>query len=78
MAVLTIEKKQGKKWFVIFQQKDDSAYIYGRLAADLIAKKLNNCLYIKRIVRHQLYNGTSNIVVTYDNDTRATYTIEDR
>ena len=77
MSVLTIEKKQGKKWIVTYQAEDNSAYLYRRLSHDLIAKKINNCGYIKSIRRHPLYNGFTNIIVTYDNDVRATYTIED-
>lgn len=77
MAVLTIEKKQGKKWIVTYQAKDNSAYFYRRLSNDLIAKKINECRYIRSIRREPLYNGITNIIVTYDNDVRATYTIED-
>ena len=77
MAVLTIEKKQGKKYVVTYQAEDNSAYLHRRLSKDLIAKKVNNCRYIKSIRRKPLYNGFSNIVVTYSNDVRATYTIED-
>lgn len=78
MAVLTIEKKQGRKWVVTYQKQDDSAYLYRRLSHDLIAKKINQCRYIKRITRYSLYNGYSNIIVLYDNGVRATYTIEDK
>lgn len=77
MAVLTIEKKQGKKYIVTYQAEDNSAYLYRRLSNDLIAKQINKCTYITRIRRQPLYNGCSNIIVTYDNGVRATYTIED-
>ena len=77
MAVLTIEKKQGKKYVVTYQAEDNSAYFYRRLTKDLIAKKVSNCRYIKSIRREPLYNGMSNIIVIYSNDVRATYTIED-
>lgn len=77
MGVLTIEKKQGRKWIVTYQKQDSSAYFYHCLSHDLIAKKINQCRYIKRISRKSLYNGYSNIIVLYDNDVRATYTIED-
>lgn len=55
----------------------DAAQVYERLALDLVAKKVNACSYIKSIKRRPNYNGTCEITVTYDNRTRALYTIAD-
>ena len=73
----TIEVKNGKKWEVT-NIIDDELSIYQSLANDLIAKKINQCSYVKSIKRVPLYNGTQKIIVTYDNDCRAIYVVSDR
>jgi len=53
----------------------DEAEIYRRLSENLIAKKINKCLYIKSISRRQNYDGTHDITVTFVNGVRHIYTI---
>lgn len=69
-----IEIKEGKKW-IISSTVTDPEDVYTSLSHDLIAKKINSCLYIKTIRRVPNYNGSQNIIVTYDNNVRATYTV---
>lgn len=69
-----IEIKDGKKW-IISRTVTDPETVYTSLAHDLIAKKINACLYIKTIRRIPNYNGSQNIIITYDNNVRATYTV---
>jgi hypothetical protein len=70
------EVKNGKKW----EQTNidtDILSVYQSLANDLIAKKLNQCSYIKSIKRIPLYNGTQKIIVTYNNNCRCIYEVAD-
>ena len=54
----------------------DKVSIYARLAGELIAKKLCECKYIKRIKRVNLYNGYEEITVVYDNECKLVFTIK--
>ncbi len=72
----TVEIKNGKSWAVEFVDTD-ALSVYKSLTDDLIAKKINQCSYIKSIKRTPLYNGTQKITVVYNNDCRAIYEITD-
>lgn len=61
------EKKEGRE-FVATDNSSDAALVYDYLAHDLIAKKINNCQYIKSIKREPLFNGFDRIIVTYGDD----------
>ncbi len=65
-----------RKWHVcgIHDSMTDEE-IYMRLCSELVAKKVNNCRYIKSIKRRNNYDGTQEITVTYDNEVRYIYTI---
>lgn len=54
---------------------EDEARIYDDLAHELIAKKVNKCLWIRSIKRLPLYNGYDHIIVTYDHGGRRIYTV---
>lgn len=71
----TVELKQGKKWIEEYTTTNDIE-IYQSLSDDLIAKKINQCSYIKSIKRTPLYNGYQKILVIYDNDCRAIYIVK--
>lgn len=53
----------------------DTFRIFSELASDLIAKKINHCRYIRSVKRVDNYDGTMDIIVTYDNSTRSVYTV---
>lgn len=72
----TIETKKGDKWFYGSTCRDPET-VYESLANDLIAKKINQCSYIKSIRRRQNYNGTATITVVYSNNVRALYVVAD-
>ena len=57
------EKRNGK--YVETFRCDDSLRVYEALSNELIAKKLNNCRYIRQITRKNLYNGFQQITVSY-------------
>ena len=76
-TMLTIELKNGRNWEVTHVVEDELE-VYQRLTNALIAKKLNQCSYIKSIRRTPLYNGTQKIVILYDNGVRDTYIVKDR
>ena len=69
------QKKAGKTWVGTYTDTD-IASVYKSLSHDLIAKKINACTYIKSIKRIQNYDGTNTIIVTYDNNVRSVYTID--
>lgn len=69
------QKKTGKTWSDTYIDTD-TASVYKSLSHDLIAKKINACTYIKSIKRIQNYDGTNTVIVTYDNNTRSVYTID--
>lgn len=70
-----VEIKNGGKWEISHVVTDETE-IYKSLSADLIAKKLNACSYIKTIKRVCNYDGTQTILVNYDNSCRAIYTVK--
>ena len=61
------------EWQTTFIHSDELE-VYKRLAEDLVAKKLHECRYIKRITSRNNYDGTREITVTYGN-ARTIYTI---
>ena len=67
--------KNGYKW-VESHTTTDTLTIYDNLSRDLIAKKLHNCAYIKRISDQPNYDGTRTITVYYDNNVKNVYVIE--
>ena len=69
------QKKTGKTWVNTYIDTCPGT-VYKSLSHDLIAKKINACTYIKSIKRIQNYDGTNTIIVTYDNNVRSVYTIE--
>ena len=69
------EEKQGRK-FVVTWESDDAMQVYDDLAHELIAKKINNCTWIRSIKRTPLYNGFDRITVTQDNGNRRIYTVK--
>ena len=71
----TVEIKESRTWRESYTVTDP-AQVYQDLAGDLIAKKINCCTYIRSIKRTNLYNGFQKIVVSYDNDVRATYIVK--
>lgn len=70
-----IEIKNGTK-YEIMETYTNPYFIYESLARELIAKKLLHCEWIKSIKDRTNYDGTRTITVTYNNDTRAIYTIK--
>lgn len=71
---MTIQKKIGNRWETL-STDTNSALIHENLLGDLIAKKLEECTYIKSIKRTQNYNGTITITVTYIDNVRRVYTV---
>lgn len=69
-----VEIKEKNKW-IVSHIDTESIDIYKALATDLLAKKIHNCKWIKRIEDNNNYDGTRTIKVTYDNDCRSIYTI---
>jgi hypothetical protein len=70
-----VEIKNGRKWETERVITEESE-VYKSLAHDLIAKKIHACTYIKSIKRICNYDGTQTITVTYNNDCRSIYTVE--
>ena len=66
--------KRGDNFVETFRT-EDPAEVYQRLAESLIAKKLNECRYIRSIKREQLYNGFIRITVTHDHGGKAIYIV---
>lgn len=56
----------------------DLESIYSSLVYDLINKKIHKASYIRSIKRVCNYDGTQDIIVTYDNNVRRIYTIANR
>lgn len=73
---MVLEQKINNKWYFL-NLTTDKEEIYKRIAKELVAKKINCCTYIKSIKRSQLYTGYQRIYITFSNNVRATYTIED-
>lgn len=72
---MKIETKVKQGWQV-YRESLDPEEVHESLMHDLIAKKLEKCDYIKSIKRVQNYNGTINIIVTYDETLRRVYTVK--
>lgn len=70
------QTKKNNTWVNSFEEYDETA-VYKSLSRDLIAKKINQCKYIKNIKRVQNYNGFITVIVTYDNNTRSVYTVKE-
>lgn len=70
-----IEIKRGGKWETTHTQTNETEILHS-LASDLAAKYIGKASYVKRITRRNNYDGTQTYVVSYDNDTRATYTTD--
>lgn len=76
-AKRVVEVKRNGKYVPEQYVEQNGEEVYRYLANDLIAKKLNQCTYIRSIKRRNNYDGTQTVTVTYDNDVRAIYTVED-
>ena len=70
-----MQEKQGKQWIDTFTS-DNAIDVYKWLCSDLIAKKLNQCTYIKSIKRTPLYDGTQQIIINYSSTRRAVFIID--
>lgn len=68
------EIKEGRNWRKTITTTD-ATDVYKFLTEELIAKKINNCRYIRSIKRENLYNGYQRITVSYADSGRAIYTI---
>lgn len=68
------EKKEGRTYTETWRSENPEE-VYERLSHSLIAKKLNNCGWIRSIKRVPLYNGFDRITVTHDNGGRDVYTV---
>jgi hypothetical protein len=73
---MVIEVKNAGKW-IVENTIENLEEIYSSLSADLIAKKINACTYIKSIKRVCNYDGTQNIIVNFGNGARRVYTVKD-
>ena len=69
----TLEKKAGKTWATVYTT-DSAAAVWERLARDLMAK-MNKSPAITRTTSRNMYDGTREVLVTYDNGTRGRYII---
>lgn len=74
-VVYVYEKRDGNKWVETYRS-EDRAWVYSGLAHCLIAKKLDECTWIKRIEKKQRYDDYTTIVVYEDNGNRRVYTVE--
>lgn len=68
---IAYKKDSNNKWIVTFAENNETN-IYKSLSADIVAKKINNCQYIKSIKRVQRYTHVE-ITVLYDNNTKSVY-----
>ena len=75
MVNFIYEEKQNGKYVETFRCEDEQR-VYDFLSHELIAKKLENCQYIRSIKRKQLYTGYIQIIVSYSNGCRRTYTVK--
>ena len=69
------EVKNGRNWEQTYVTYDELE-IYKSLSRDLTAKKICQASYIKSIKRVNMYDGSAKIIVTYDNDCRNIYNVE--
>lgn len=74
MASLTVYRKEGRAWNPVLMTEDDGP-IYRSLTENLIAKKINECKYIRRIERRNNYDGTQTITVYFDRS-KSVYVID--
>ena len=72
---ILVQDKINGKWKTI-NTIFDPVEIHKQLAHDIIAKKLHKCTYIRTIKDICNYDGTRNVIITYDNNVRRVYTIE--
>lgn len=75
MVNFIYEEKQNGKYVETFRCEDEQR-VYDFLSHELIAKKLEGCQYIRSIKRKQLYTGFIQIIVSYSNGDRRTYTVK--
>ena len=71
----TTYTKDGKSWKECHETTNPET-VYKKLLDDMISKKLNACLYIRKIERVNLYNGFNRITVYYDNGVKTDYIID--
>lgn len=76
MVNFIFETKQNGKYVETFRCEDEKE-VYDSLSHEFIAKKLEGCQYIRSIKRKQLYTGYIQIIVSYINGDRRTYTVCD-
>ena len=76
MVEMTTYIKKNSKYAEIFRT-DDQLTVYQQLTATLIAKKINNCNYIKSIKRENLYNGYQKITVLETDDVKKEFIVKD-
>lgn len=69
------QDKVGRK-YVETGRDLEASEVYKQLANRLISKKICKCSWIKSIARTSLYNGFQKIVVTYDNNTRDIFIVQ--
>ena len=70
------QSKQGKEYVTTYTQENECE-VYKELAHCLIAKKINQCKYIRSIKRVQNYDGTITIFVYYIDGDRNVFTVAD-
>ena len=75
MEKLTVYIKEGKNYIETYSTTDAET-IYKRLAAELIAKKINCCNWIRSIKRVNLYNGYQKIIVLETNNCKSEFIIK--
>ena len=73
----TVETKKDGKWVQSDYIEQDGMEVYKHLAEDLTWKYVKGAAWVKRVKRTSNYDGSQKIVVTYSNDVRATYVIDD-
>ena len=71
------QRKYGRKWETVHIMRDGmhKEEIHELLMKELISKYLWHATYIRRIVDRNNYDGTREVTVYYDNDSRAIYTL---
>ena len=76
MEKMTVYIKDSKNYIETYSSSDPET-IYKRLTAELIAKKINCCKWVKSIKRVNLYNGYQKITVLQENGVKSEYIIKD-
>ena len=77
MPDLKIYTKKGNTYILDSYQTSEALEIYKRLTDSLIAKKINNCKWIRSIKRENLYNGYQKITIYQTNGIKEIYTIKE-